>query len=335
MGHPLIELRQLTKRFGSKSGGILAVDRISFSVEPGEVLGFLGPNGAGKSTTMKMVAGFLAPTSGTALVGGHDVVQEPLAVKEAIGYLPEGAPAYPDMTAESFLEFIGQVRGLKGDAKRKAIDLAVTRTNIQGVMRQPIDTLSKGFKRRVGLAQAIMHEPSVLIMDEPTDGLDPNQKHEVRNLIKEMAAKGAAGGKAIVLSTHILEEVEAVCTRAIIISGGRIVADGTPEELMGKSRYHNSVVLSLATSGTSSQSIFETLGALAGVAGVEGDGQGGGGGGPVRCTILAKGGKPIATSVSQCVRSKGWQVETMRVDHGRLEEVFRDLTANGRREARA
>jgi ABC-2 type transport system ATP-binding protein len=334
MGQPLIELRQLTKRFGGTSG-ILAVDRISFSVEPGEVLGFLGPNGAGKSTTMKMVAGFLAPTSGTALVGGHDVVQEQLAVKEAIGYLPEGAPAYPDMTPESFLEFIGQVRGLKGDAKRKAIDLAVTRTNIQGVMRQPIDTLSKGFKRRVGLAQAIMHEPSVLIMDEPTDGLDPNQKHEVRNLIKEMAAKGAAGGKAIVLSTHILEEVEAVCTRAIIISGGRIVADGTPDQLMGKSRYHNSVVLSLAPSGASPQSIFETLGALAGVAGVEGDGRGGGGGGSVRCTVLAKGGQPIATAVGQCVRAKGWQVETMRVDHGRLEEVFRDLTSNGRREARA
>jgi len=336
MGQPLIELRQLTKRFGSASGGILAVDRLTFSVEPGEVLGFLGPNGAGKSTTMKMVAGFLAPTSGTALVGGHDVVDEPLAVKQTIGYLPEGAPAYPDMTAESFLEFIGQVRGLKGDAKRKAIDLAVTRTNIQGVMRQPIDTLSKGFKRRVGLAQAIMHEPSVLIMDEPTDGLDPNQKHEVRNLIKEMAAKGAAGGKAIVLSTHILEEVEAVCTRAIIIAGGRIVADGTPDELMGRSRLHNSVVLSLAPSSASPQSIFETLGALAGVAGVEGDRTAppAGNGAPIRCTIMAKGGKPIATSVSQCVRAKGWQIETMRVEHGRLEDVFRDLTVNGRKEAR-
>jgi ABC-2 type transport system ATP-binding protein len=281
---------------------------------------------------MKMLAGFLTPTSGTALVAGHDVAQEPLKVKEAIGYLPEGAPAYPDMTPASFLEFIAQVRGLAGDAKRKAIALAVGRTHLEGVLHQPIDTLSKGFKRRVGLAQAIIHEPNVLIMDEPTDGLDPNQKHEVRNLIKEMAAKGAAGGKAIVLSTHILEEVEAVCTRAIIIAAGRIVADGTPEELMGRSRYHNAVVLSLAPSGVASQSIFESLGSLAGVAGVEGgDGNTAspvsGSGEPFRCTVIAKGGKPIAPAVSQLVRSKGWQVETMRVESGRLEEVFRDLTA--------
>lgn len=334
MGDALIELRQLSKRFGSKSGGILAVDRVSFSVGPGEVLGFLGPNGAGKSTTMKMIAGFLSPTSGTALVAGHDVAKEPLAVKEAIGYLPEGAPAYPDMTPESFLEFIAQVRGLHGDAKRKAIDLAVARTNLEGVLRQPIDTLSKGFKRRVGLAQAILHEPRVLIMDEPTDGLDPNQKNEVRHLIREMAAKGDKG-KAIVLSTHILEEVEAVCTRAIIIAGGRVVADGTPEELMGRSRYHNAVVLSLAPSSSAPQSIFEALGSLAGVAGVEGDGQmGGGGGSQVCCTVLAKGGKTIAPAVSQLVKAKGWQVETMRTESGRLEEVFRDLTAAGRKEAK-
>jgi ABC-2 type transport system ATP-binding protein len=330
MAQALIELRKLTKRFGPHSGGILAVDHVSFSVAPGEVLGFLGPNGAGKSTTMKMLAGFLTPTSGTALVAGHDVVEEPLAVKEAIGYLPEGAPAYPDMTPASFLEFIAQVRGLAGDAKRKAIDLAVSRTNIGGVLHQPIDTLSKGFKRRVGLAQAIIHEPRVLIMDEPTDGLDPNQKHEVRNLIKEMAAKGAEGGKAIVLSTHILEEVEAVCTRAIIIAAGRIVADGTPEELMGRSRFHNSVVLSLAPTSSSPQSIFETLGTLAGVAEVQGDGQTGPATGvPIRCTILAKGGKAIAPAVSQLVKAKGWQVDTMRVESGRLEDVFRDLTANG------
>jgi ABC-2 type transport system ATP-binding protein len=328
MGEPLIELRQLTKRFGSKSGGILAVDRVSFSVEPGEVLGFLGPNGAGKSTTMKMIAGFLTPTSGTALVGGRDVVDDPLKVKEAIGYLPEGAPAYPDMTPESFLEFIAQVRGLSGDAKRRAIDLAVTRTHIDGVLRQPIDTLSKGFKRRVGLAQAILHEPRVLIMDEPTDGLDPNQKHEVRNLIREMAAKGVAGGKAIVLSTHILEEVEAVCTRAIIIAGGRVVADGTPADLQGKSRHHNSVVLSLAPSGVAPQSIFESLGTLAGVAGVEGDGHGASTTTPVKCTIFAKGGKPIAPAIGQLAKAKGWQVESMRVESGRLEEVFRDLTSS-------
>jgi ABC-2 type transport system ATP-binding protein len=231
MADSLIELRQLTKRFGPVNGGILAVDRVSFSVAPGEVLGFLGPNGAGKSTTMKMITGFLTPTGGTAIVAGHDVTAEPIAAKEQIGYLPEGAPGYPDMTPASFLEFCAQVRGLTGPAKQTAIDLAVKRTNLEGVLRQPIETLSKGFKRRVGLAQAILHDPRVLILDEPTDGLDPNQKHEVRNLIREMARAEGDKRKAIVLSTHILEEVEAVCTRAIIIAGGRVVADASPKEL--------------------------------------------------------------------------------------------------------
>jgi ABC-2 type transport system ATP-binding protein len=231
MAEHLIELRKLVKRFGPVNGGILAVDNVSFSVSPGEVLGFLGPNGAGKSTTMKMITGFLTPTSGAVLVAGHDVAAEPLKAKEQIGYLPEGAPGYPDMTPASFLAFCAEVRGLSGEAKRKAVGLAVKRTNLEGVLRQPIETLSKGFKRRVGLAQAILHEPRVLILDEPTDGLDPNQKHEVRNLIREMARAEGEKGKAIVLSTHILEEVEAVCTRAIIIAGGRVVADATPKEL--------------------------------------------------------------------------------------------------------
>ena len=231
MPEHLIELRKLVKRFGPVHGGILAVDNVSFSVSPGEVLGFLGPNGAGKSTTMKMITGFLTPTSGSVLVAGHDVASQPLKAKEQIGYLPEGAPGYPDMTPASFLAFCAEARGLTGDAKRTAIDLAVKRTNLEGVLRQPIETLSKGFKRRVGLAQAILHEPRVLILDEPTDGLDPNQKHEVRNLIREMARAEGDKGKAIVLSTHILEEVEAVCTRAIIIAGGRVVADATPKEL--------------------------------------------------------------------------------------------------------
>jgi ABC-2 type transport system ATP-binding protein len=177
---------------------------------------------------MKMITGFLTPTSGTVVVAGHDVAKEPLKAKEQIGYLPEGAPGYPDMTAQGFLEFCASARGLKGAKRREAVERAVKRTNLEGVLRQPIETLSKGFKRRVGLAQAILHEPRVLILDEPTDGLDPNQKHEVRALIREMAG---AGGKAIVLSTHILEEVEAVCTRAIIIAGGRVVADSTPAEL--------------------------------------------------------------------------------------------------------
>ena len=218
----MIEIRGLTKNFGP----FVAVNGVTFDVARGEVLGFLGPNGAGKSTTMKMVTGFLAPTSGQVKVAGHDVGEDPVAAKRAIGYLPEGAPAYPDMTPLGFLRFVGEIRGLSGGALEARIAEVVRRVHLEGVMEQPIETLSKGYKRRVGLAQAILHDPQVLIMDEPTDGLDPNQKHEVRALIREMGKS-----KAIVLSTHILEEVEAVCTRAIIIARGRVLFDGKPSEL--------------------------------------------------------------------------------------------------------
>ena len=221
----MIIIEDLVRRFGN----FTAVGGISLRVGKGEVLGFLGPNGAGKSTTMKMITGFLAPSEGRISVCGNDVVEQQLAAQATIGYLPEGAPAYPDMTPQQFLAFIARVRGLEGDAATRAIDAAVTRTGLQSVLEQRIETLSKGFKRRVGLAQAILHDPPVLIMDEPTDGLDPNQKHAVRNLIRSMAAS-----KAIIISTHILEEVEAVCTRAIIIDKGRIVADGTPTELLAR-----------------------------------------------------------------------------------------------------
>ncbi|MBU6156756.1 MAG: ABC transporter ATP-binding protein [Alphaproteobacteria bacterium] len=221
----MIIIEDLVRRFGN----FTAVGGISLRVGKGEVLGFLGPNGAGKSTTMKMITGFLAPSEGRISVCGHDVVEQQLAAQATIGYLPEGAPAYPDMTPQQFLAFIARVRGLEGDAAAKAIEAAVARTGLQSVLDQRIETLSKGFKRRVGLAQAILHDPPVLIMDEPTDGLDPNQKHAVRNLIRSMAAT-----KAIIISTHILEEVEAVCTRAIIIDKGRIVADGTPAELLAR-----------------------------------------------------------------------------------------------------
>jgi ABC-2 type transport system ATP-binding protein len=225
----MIEIEGLVRRFGP----LTAVGGISLRVAKGEVLGFLGPNGAGKSTTMKMITGFLAPTEGRITVCGHDVVEEPMKAQASIGYLPEGAPAYPDMTAHEFLAFIATVRGLKADAAKKAIDTAVARTGLGSVLDQRIETLSKGFKRRVGLAQAILHDPPVLIMDEPTDGLDPNQKHSARELIKAMSAD-----KAIIISTHILEEVDAVCTRAIIIDKGRIVADGTPGELERKAASH-------------------------------------------------------------------------------------------------
>ena len=217
----MIEIQGLEKHFGP----LQAVAGVSFEVDKGEVLGFLGPNGAGKSTTMKMISGFLEPSRGKARVDGHDVARKPVRVKSLIGYLPEGAPAYPDMTPESFLRFVAEVRGFQGTERDERVRDVVRKVHLEGVMHQPIETLSKGYKRRVGLGQAILHDPPVLIMDEPTDGLDPNQKHEVRELIRTMSRD-----KAILLSTHILEEVEAVCTRAIIIDKGHIVFDGTPEE---------------------------------------------------------------------------------------------------------
>ncbi len=221
-----IEINSLTKSFGA----IQAVRGISFKVEHGEVLGFLGPNGAGKSTTMKMITGFLEPSYGTIKVHGLDVLAEPIVVKRMIGYLPEGAPAYGEMTVKSFLNFIADVRALTGAARAKRLAEVIDMVNIKEIINQSIETLYKGYKRRVGLAQAILHDPAVLIMDEPTDGLDPNQKHEVRRLIKEMAQN-----KAIVISTHILEEVDAVCSRAIIIAAGQLLFDGTPQELIAQS----------------------------------------------------------------------------------------------------
>lgn len=218
----LIEIAGLTKRFGA----FTAVDNVSFSVDRGEVLGFLGPNGAGKSTTMRMLAGFMTPTAGTARICGHDVQEDGLAARRVLGFLPEGAPTYPEMTVLSFLRFTARIRGYWGRSLRERVDHAIGLTSLAGVRLQPIETLSKGFKRRVGLAQALLHDPPVLILDEPTDGLDPNQKHEVRTLIQQMAPH-----KAIIISTHILEEVDAVCTRAIIIAAGRVVADATPSEL--------------------------------------------------------------------------------------------------------
>jgi ABC-2 type transport system ATP-binding protein len=218
----LIEIVGLTKRFGS----FTAVDGATFNVARGEVLGFLGPNGAGKSTTMRMLAGFMIPSSGTARICGHDVQTDGVAARRALGFLPEGAPTYPEMTVTGFLNFCARVRGFSGNELAQRVSHAVALTRLEGVLLQPVETLSKGFKRRVGLAQALLHDPPVLVLDEPTDGLDPNQKHEVRALIAQMAPH-----KAIVISTHILEEVDAVCTRAIIIAAGRVVADATPAEL--------------------------------------------------------------------------------------------------------
>jgi len=222
----MIKVENLVKAFGPK----LAVNDVSFTVERGEVLGFLGPNGAGKSTTMRMITGFIPPTSGRITIGGYDVLEDPLPAKRLIGYLPENAPGYADMTVHGFLNFAAELRGLRGDARKKAIHRAAELCLLNNVLYQTIDTLSKGYKHRTGLAQALIHDPDILIMDEPTDGLDPNQKHDVRNLIKRMGEN-----KAIIFSTHILEEVEAACTRVIIIDRGRIVANGTPQELKARS----------------------------------------------------------------------------------------------------
>jgi ABC-2 type transport system ATP-binding protein len=219
---PMIKIENLVKTFGAKR----AVDGISFNVERGEVVGFLGPNGSGKSTTMRMITGYYAPTGGRVSVGGHDVVESPLEAKRLIGYLPENAAAYTDMTVHGFLAFAAELRGLDGDARKRAVAKAAERCFLGTVLHQSVDTLSKGYRHRTCLAQALIHDPEVLVLDEPTDGLDPNQKYEVRNLIRELGRT-----KAVVFSTHILEEVDAACTRAIIIDRGRVVAQGTPDEL--------------------------------------------------------------------------------------------------------
>ncbi|QXP83488.1 ABC transporter ATP-binding protein [Methylococcus sp. ANG] len=312
----MIEASALTKRYGH----FTAVNNVTFEVTPGQVLGFLGPNGAGKSTTMKMIAGFLSPTAGRAKVCGFDVEINPIEAKKALGYLPEGAPSYGEMTARSFLEFIAGVRVLTGESKRRRLDDVIGRLRLEDVLEQPIDTLSKGFKRRVGLAQAILHDPPVLILDEPTDGLDPNQKHEVRRLINDMAKN-----KVIVISTHILEEVHAVCNRAIVIAGGTLLADATPGELEARSRYHMAV--SLTTDETAKAR--EALTAIPEVETVEVDPQN------QRLTAFPRKGKQILTAVGDALKAQGITVSELQLETGRLDEVFRSITQPHLREARA
>ena len=309
----MVEITDLRKDFGS----IVAVDGVTFTVGQGEVLGFLGPNGAGKSTTMKMITGFLTPTSGSAKICGHDILEQPLEAKKRIGYLPEGAPAYQDMTPAAYLIFIGEMRGFGGQDLQKRVADTVEKVNLQSVLDQPIETLSKGFKRRLGLAQAILHDPEVLILDEPTDGLDPNQKHEVRTLIRTMAPE-----KAIILSTHILEEVQAVCTRAMIIANGKVVTDGTPADLEGQSPNHNTVVLTVR--GGDVYAIQAQLAKIDGVSKTEELGQDG----ELRqFRVFPDKGRWIIADVGQCAREQQWEVAELHVDRGQLDEVFRSLTA--------
>jgi len=308
----MIKVHNLAKTFGTKH----AVDGVSFSVERGEVLGFLGPNGAGKSTTMRMLTGFIPPSGGSASVGGFDVVENPIQARRLIGYLPENAPAYTDMTVYGFLSFCAEIRGLRGEAKKKAVLRVVEMCFLEAVLHQSVETLSKGFRHRTCFAQSIIHDPEVLVLDEPTDGLDPNQKHEVRGLIRRMGEK-----KAIIFSTHILEEVDAVCSRAIIIDRGKIVANGTPAELRHKSEWAGAVTLRVSC--INAATLHQKLTQLSTVK---------------RATILEEKATSVtarvfpkgnlngvlASSISEA--AQGWRIEELHTEEGRLDEVFRSIT---------
>ena len=309
----MLEIENLTKRYGQHT----VVDDLSFRCVPGEVLGFLGPNGAGKSTTMKMVTGFVPPSAGRVSVCGLDIDQASLEARRCIGYLPEGAPCYPEMTPSSFLEFIADIRGLTPAERKTRLDSVIEALHLGPVLDQSIDTLSKGFKRRVGLAQAILHDPKVLILDEPTDGLDPNQKHEVRELIRSMAAN-----KLIVLSTHILEEVEAVCTRAIIIANGSILADDTPEQLARRSRSHNAVRLCVGANDSFDQ-MQAALVQLVSVDSVEVDR------GSRTITALARTEARDGETwqeVFDLISRQNWDITGLQLEVGQLDQVFREIT---------
>ncbi len=305
----MIKTENLTRRYGD----LVAVDALSMTVEPGQVLGFLGPNGAGKTTTMRMIAGFIAPSSGTVSVCGHSLTTDPVAAQACMGYLPEGTPGYDEMTVAGFLRFIADIRDLGGERRRSRMNDVIERLHLAPVLRQRLETLSKGFRRRVGLAQAIIHDPKVLILDEPTDGLDPNQKQEVRQLIREMAAD-----KIIVISTHILEEVEALCNRVMIIAHGRLLADDTPDGLIARSRYHNAVSLSLTDD--SANKVRSDLAALQQVASVELDEATG------RITAFPASDKPLLPEISRLASDLHWSLKELQLESGRMEEVFRKIT---------
>lgn len=308
----MIEISHLSKSFGS----LKAVDDLSFNVSPGEVLGFLGPNGAGKSTTMKIITGYLTPSDGSVKVCGHDMQVEPRQAQCLMGYLPEGAPCYEEMTPLGFLQFIASIRGLEGRQKSERLEIVIDQISLGPVLHQPIETLSKGFKRRVGLAQALLHDPQVLILDEPTDGLDPNQKHQVREMIRSLSSE-----KIVIISTHILEEVSAVCTRAVIIANGRILADSTPAELESRSKHHRAVSVQL-TEGTDLSSVLTRLEGLDRVKSVEHCGN--------LVTLY-----PVDTDaqllmeVTDLIRDNDWSVESVYQERGQMDEVFREITQGG------
>jgi ABC-2 type transport system ATP-binding protein len=307
----MIQVSNLTKKFDE----FCAVDGISFTVQPGEVLGFLGPNGAGKSTTMKILTGFLSPSSGDVSVLGHDVLSNPIAAQKGIGYLPEGAPAYSDMTVIDSLRFIGQVRGFDGQELTSRIESVVSKVALVPVLNKRVETLSKGYCRRLGIAQALIHDPKVLILDEPTDGLDPNQKHQVRELIRDLSAD-----KTVIISTHILEEVSAVCTRAMILADGNIVFDGTPQELAAKSDSHNAVKIRLSEAN---DKLISELERLPEVKAVESDNG--------LITVFPCGGQAILSVVNPVLHNLGCLLEELHVEVGHLDDVFRTVTLSSGR----
>jgi len=307
----MISTRNLVKDFGARR----AVDDVSFDVANGEVLGFLGPNGAGKSTTMRMITGFMTPTSGTTIVNRYDMATHPVEGRRCLGYLPENAPAYGDMTAREFLRFIASMRGYRGADETRRVDAVMEKCFLTHVAHQTIDTLSKGYRQRTCFAQAILHDPPILILDEPTEGLDPNQKHVVRNMIRSMGKE-----KVIIFSTHVLEEVDEVCSRAIIISGGQIVADGTPEELRQRSKSFNSLCLQLSAPESEIKREFSTI---AGVLGVETRVNGRD---SIECRVFPRDQQPITAQVLEKARSRNWPVTQIETDKGRLDDVFRQLT---------
>jgi ABC-2 type transport system ATP-binding protein len=308
----MIRVQDLKKFFGPKK----AVNGVSFTVERGEVLGFLGPNGAGKSTTMRMITGFIPPTEGTVSVGGFDMLDDPLRAKSLIGYLPESAPAYSEMSVTDFLSFVAELRGLRGNAKRAAVDRAIEMCFLGSVAQQTVETLSKGYKHRTCFAQSIIHDPEVLILDEPTEGLDPNQKHEVRTLIRRMGER-----KAIIFSTHILEEVEAVCSRAIIIDRGQIVANGTPAELKQRSQNAGAVRVRFADG---SADVIDQLAQLPLVARVD---RLDGATSSLRVMAKDKGAAgDLARAIGELAVRERWTIEELHVEEGRLDDVFRSIT---------
>lgn len=310
----MIQVSNLSKYFDE----FCAVDGISFTVKPGEVLGFLGPNGAGKSTTMKMLTGFLAPSSGSVSIMDIDVMRDPIGAQRLIGYLPEGAPSYADMSVTKFLNFVGQARGFNGEDLTKRIDHVVEQVALQKVMSKRVETLSKGYKRRLGLAQALIHDPKILILDEPTDGLDPNQKHQVRELIQNLAKD-----KIVIVSTHILEEVSAVCSRAMILADGRIVFDGTPDELAAKSDFHNAVIVRLNEDNPQVVSQISQLPVVKEVRSGE----------KHEFVVIPHDGKAILADVNVVLHGSDSLVEELHVEVGRLDDVFRKVTNSTREES--